>query len=73
MKKLTEALKDVLDKHPGNGTDEFKDISTLMDQTFREAGYELQLHQHGISGTSIIAVKLTPPINIETQFVKEAA
>ena len=73
MNKFTAALKATLDAHPSNGVPEFKDISSLMEEAFKTAGYELQLHQHGISGTSIIAVQILPEIIIEATEPKEVA
>ena len=58
MTILAHALKEAIDELPPTvGVPTGKDISTMLDSAFDAAGYALQLHQHGISGTSIIAVK----------------
>ena len=37
-------------------SDTAKDAGEFLDELFNAAGYELQLHQRGIQGTSVIAV-----------------
>lgn len=70
---IVPALKNVLDAQQTNGQEHTKDVGVLIDQLFRAAGYELQLHQHGIAGTSLIAVELHPEIVIEVTEIKQIA
>jgi len=62
MSPLAAALKAVLDKQspvrpPGYGEDERygRNFTPVLD-AMEEAGYELECHQGGISGTLIVAV-----------------
>ncbi len=58
MNKLAQALKEAIDAHPITlGIPVGKDIGEMLEKAFEESGYDLQLHQHGIGGTSIVAVK----------------
>lgn len=63
MSKLTEAmlvtaLQQALNETPLSvGVYKGRNIGALLEKALNEAGYNLELHQHGIGGTSIIAVK----------------
>lgn len=71
-KEWKDALKELPDLEPGStetweGT---KDAGPLVEALFREAGFELQLRQHGIAGTVVLAVPLEPQ---ERELPPEAA
>ena len=56
---MAEAMKELIEMSPKYAHDGIAfDCGELCERLFKEGGYELQLHQHGIQGTTILAVKL---------------
>ncbi len=60
LSELSEAIREVLAKAasiPDKNGQVKINVGTLLDDAFQSAGWNLELHQHGIAGTSVIAVK----------------
>ena len=53
------ALKELIENCPGSqlGTPNVFEVGIMLDSVFKQAGYELELHQLGVQGTKILAVK----------------
>jgi hypothetical protein len=58
MSKLSEAIKEMVESTPETIHFGEHNIGAKLEDAFKEAGYSLELHQHGIAGTTIMATKL---------------
>ncbi len=60
LSELSEAIREVLTKAaplPDENGHTQINVGPLLDDAFKLAGWTMELHQHGIQGTSVIAVK----------------